>query len=110
MSQPSAASFERRDVSGHRTLFVGGEIDLSNAHELRDQLGSAMRESHSPTVVDLSAVEFIDSSGIAALIDAHHDAPKFGSTVVVVAPSTACRRVFELLRLEDVLNIRDAVS
>jgi anti-anti-sigma factor len=107
MSQPSAASFERRDVSGNRTLFVGGEIDLDNAHELRDQLRCAMRESHSPTVVDLSGVEFMDSSGINALIDAHRNAPEFGSNLVIVAPSTACRRVFEMLRLGDVIDIRD---
>jgi len=103
-----AATFERREVDGERTLCVSGEIDIDNAEKFRAQLWAAMRESHSPAVVDLSEVHFIDSSGVAVLLDAHEHAPTFDSRLVLVSPSSPCRRVLELLGLMDVLEIRNA--
>lgn len=108
MSGSPQVSFERRDVEGDRTLFVRGELDMANANEFRAQLADAMRESHSPTVVDLSAVAFMDSTGINVLCDAHDEASSFGSELLLIAPSPPCRRVFEILGLTNHFDIRDA--
>src|ERR1700712_3088469 len=102
MSEPlSAVGFERADVDGDRTLIIRGEIDFDDVDDLRAQLSSAMRESPSPTMVDLSEVAFIDSSGIRELVEANREAPSLGTELVLVAPSKVCCRVLEITGLID---------
>src|SRR4051812_16226385 len=64
------ATFVRSDRDGRATLVVAGEIDLVTAPFLRDELAAVIGDAGSTTVVDLSGVTFIDSSGLGALIDA----------------------------------------
>ena len=100
-------TYERVERAAGRTLVVRGELDLATADDLRRELHAVVAESHSPAYVDLSGVTFFDSSSIAVLIDAHHLATDHASGMVIVSPSPACRRVFDILGLEDVLDIRD---
>jgi len=65
----------------------------------------ARRPSSLTVFVNLSSVEFMDSSNIAALLAAHFRAEEAEAELVVVAPSPACRRVFEILDLGNVLRI-----
>ena len=99
--------FERVERDAGRTLLVRGELDLATADDLRRQLHAVIEESHSPAYIDLSGVTFFDSSSIAVLIDAHRLAPSHGSELIVISPSPACRRVFDILGLGEVLDIRD---
>ena len=68
---------------------LGGEIDLANA----GALGDALRRSTGPlpTVVDLTAVSFIDSSGIAMMLRVHQYAPIWGAPSPGVASHRARR-------------------
>jgi anti-anti-sigma factor len=100
-------TYERVERAAGRTLVVRGQLDLATVDELRRQLQAVIAESHSPAYVDLSGVTFLDSSSIAVLIDARRAAPSHNSELVVVSPSPACRRVFDILELRDVLDIRD---
>jgi stage II sporulation protein AA (anti-sigma F factor antagonist) len=89
-----------RDASGARVVKLSGEIDLSNADLLGDKLaGFAGEDDH--LVIDLSALEFMDSSGIAMLLRAAVRA----SSVEVRNPSDVVRRIIECTGLSDVLPI-----
>jgi stage II sporulation protein AA (anti-sigma F factor antagonist) len=89
-----------RDASGARVVTLSGEIDLSNADLLGDKLaGFAGEDDH--LVIDLSALEFMDSSGIAMLLRAAVRA----SSVEVRNPSDVVRRIIECTGLSDVLPI-----
>ena len=99
--------YERLERPAGRTLVVRGELDLATVDGLRHQLDAVIAESHSPAYVDLSGVTFFDSSSITVLVDAHRSAPAHGSELVIVSPSPVCRRVFDILGLGDVLDIRD---
>src|SRR4051812_213269 len=101
------ATFERSDINGDRTLIIRGELDMANADALQRQLSEVMSEAHSPAYIDLSAVEFIDSTGIARLIDAHRQAPALGTELVLLSPSLPCRRVLEILGLADHFTIKE---
>ena len=104
VAMPRAPGDSDSDDNG--THFVSGEIDMGNAGALRERLYQLIDEPRSRVFVDLSEVEFIDSSGIAALIDAERRATSRGSELVLVAPSLFCSRVLEILGLTEHFTIR----
>ena len=56
-------------------------------------------------LVDLSGVDYIDSSGIASLVEAFQKAKKAGTGFALAAPNPAALRVLELARLDRVFRI-----
>lgn len=85
------------DIDGR--LHVSGEVDAHSAPELAEQL--ADRIGDDDVEVDFSAVEFMDSSGLRVVIDAHQQALAAGSRLVVHAPSTSVRKIVEISGLAD---------
>jgi anti-sigma B factor antagonist len=104
---PVQASFERRESHGNITLVATGEIDMANAETLLQELIAAAAEAHSPALVDLSAVTFLDSSGVNALIEAHRRLEGTDVCLVLIHPSPPCRRVFEMTGIDQLFEIVD---
>jgi anti-anti-sigma factor len=61
------------DGEGGPVLHVRGEIDLATAGELRARVGEHARSVAAAVVLDVSAVTFIDSTGLKALVGAQAD-------------------------------------
>jgi anti-anti-sigma factor len=80
---------------------VVGEIDISTVRAVRSAMGTAIEGSPDRLVFDLSRVEFMDSSGIAVLLQAR----KAAGAVHIRNPSTVVRRLLELTGLADILPI-----
>ena len=90
-------------------MHLSGEIDLEESPRARQVLlGCVGRER--VVIVDLSAVEYIDSSGVASLVEALQAARKNGRQLGLAAPSTAARRVLELGRLDRVFPISESAE
>jgi anti-anti-sigma factor len=84
---------------------VDGEIDGSNAHALEDELIRLEREDgRSGIVLDLSRLEFIDSTGLAVILRAHQRGTKNGHSFSVVQPQGQVGRAFELCGLDAALS------
>ncbi|QDC17388.1 anti-sigma factor antagonist (plasmid) [Rhodococcus ruber] len=81
-----------------------GDIDLLTAPQLRTAIHEALADAPRAVVIDLSAVTFLASVGIAALLDAHAAA---GAEVpfAVVARGAATARPLELLGLTELLRV-----
>ena len=91
---------DERHADGCVWLKLTGELDLATAPRLADRL-HRLRAERRTVVVDLSDVEFMDSSGLHVLIDAATDARGGGWTLEVrddVSPQV--RRLFELTDVE----------
>ena len=101
MSANSVAS-EIRD--GYVLVRLRGEVDLSWSQAVRRVVLDALADN-TPVGVDLSEVSYIDSSGIAALVEGFQIARTRGSRFVLVAVSDAVRAVLELARLDRVFVI-----
>jgi anti-sigma B factor antagonist len=84
---------------GTCTLAVAGELDMANADTLRKALDDAAAEE---VVLDMSQLEFIDSTGIALLVAAHHRRNRDGRTGfrLVGSESAAVRRVMSVTGLD----------
>lgn len=89
---------------GFRLVTVGGEVDLSWSPQLRKAILDALA-TKKPVAVDLSQVSYIDSSGIAALVEGFQQARGKSQRFALVAISSAVRAVLELARLDRVFPI-----
>ncbi len=102
--ESSAMRHALREECGTLIVSFAGEVDLEHAQQAReillDQVGRRRR-----VLVDLSDVEFIDSSGIASLLEALQKATKAGTGFGLAAPSPAAARVLELTRLDRVFPV-----
>jgi len=81
-----------------RKIQVEGELDLAVAGQLEESLvraGAGYRE----VLIDLERCEFIDSTGIAAIVQAHRQLAEQGGRVVVCAPSAQVLRVLSITGL-----------
>jgi anti-sigma B factor antagonist len=88
------------------TVALTGELDISTGPQLDEELrrveGDAPR---AVIVVDLRGLEFIDSSGLRVLIAADARAHQRGARLVIVRGPEIVRRVFEVTRLDERLNV-----
>ena len=80
-------------------LHLGGEIDLANSH-LLDEAVAGGRPTENELVLDLSKVDFMDSSACLAILRVFRGHAPRG--MALRDPSPAARRVLDLLRVEDV--------
>lgn len=86
-----------------------GEVDLERSPGVRRALLDALSRKV-PVVVDLSGVSYIDSSGIASLVEAYQTARKQGTPFLLCAVSPAALRVMQLARLDKVFDIRPSLD
>jgi anti-sigma B factor antagonist len=85
-------------------LDVRGEVDLSWSQDIRRQVLDALSATPALAVV-LNRVSYIDSSGIAALVEGFQQARARGLRFALVAPSPSVTSVLELARLDRVFPI-----
>jgi anti-sigma B factor antagonist len=93
---------------GNPTLVVSGEIDLAVATRFAQALESIVERTTGTAVVDLSQVDFIDSSGIRELLHAKRNAELKHSELVLRAPSPQCRHVLEVSGALVEFKVRDS--
>ena len=102
MTVSNFAILERRDGDCSR-LLLKGELDIGSVPVLEDRL-SGLRDDAVAVRLDLSKLDFIDSGGLHALIQAMNDASANGWRLQIdrdVAPQAM--RVFELLALDGLI-------
>ena len=84
-----------------------GDIDLSRATSLRNHLKTALSSNPVRLILDLAEVTYMDSSGVATLIEAVGLARETGSALVLCNLQRRVRSIFEIARLEMVFTIAD---
>ena len=91
------------------TIFdLSGDIDFANSPEVRQSLLREIRESRTPrVVVNLSQVRYIDSSGVASLVEGLKASRDLGSRFALFGLSTAARETLQLSRLIKVFEVHE---
>jgi len=82
-----------------------GEIDLSNAPDLKATLDAVLDAGARYVIVDFEDLRFIDSTGVAVLLSAQRKVQARGGNLIVVCNDPSVRRVFEITGLIDVLHV-----
>jgi anti-sigma B factor antagonist len=106
--RPPEFRAERRSLSGAPGMFVSGEVDVSTVAGLTAALDDAIRESAGAFVVDLTAVDFLDSTGISVLVRARALLARDERALAVVCPPGPVRRIFEVSGIADLLALFDS--
>lgn len=84
------------------TVRCSGELDIAGGPTLRSTLDEA-RQAGLDVVVDLTDLEFIDSSGLGVLVGAHKDAAEQGRTISLRGANGAVAKVLRITGLTDVI-------
>ena len=89
------------------TIFdISGDIDLATSPELRKPLLRELREVRTPKVVlNLKAVRYIDSSGVASLVEGLKAARDVGARFILFGLNTTVREVLQLSKLVRIFEI-----
>ncbi len=89
------------------TIFdISGDIDLATSPELRKPLLRELRELRTPRVVlNLKAVRYIDSSGVASLVEGLKASRDVGSRFILFGLNTTVREVLQLSKLVRIFEI-----
>jgi anti-sigma B factor antagonist len=94
-------------VGAALVLAVGGDVDHATIPEVRAGVAKATAGDAQVVVLDLSAVTFLDSAGLALMVNLHVERP---GRLRVVAPMPIARRPIELTGLDQVLTMFDTVT
>jgi anti-anti-sigma factor len=94
----------------HLLLRLGGDLDLESSRAFRERLNELMRQAEGPTVLDLSELTFIDSSGLGTLVGLLR-VPESERPRLVLAPANGpVNRVLRSTRLESFLGIHPSIE
>lgn len=91
-------------------LHVGGEIDLATAPTLRERMTREIDGGEHRVIIDLTAVDFIDSTGLGSLIGALKRVRGHGGELRLVCAEPRILKVFEITGLDRVFEIHGDVA
>ncbi|MEU8224016.1 STAS domain-containing protein [Kribbella sp. NPDC048915] len=93
------------DAGPYVVVRAVGDLDLEGAPALTAELRSWLGPR--PVVLDLSGVDFMDSSGLGVLVGAHKEAGNRGGALILAAPSPRVQKIFKVTRLHKVFSVHD---
>jgi anti-sigma B factor antagonist len=98
-----------RETSGETTvLTLSGSVDIYTSPELRGELKVALEKEAPRILVDMGKVSFVDSSGLATLIEALQRMKVYGGKLRLCSLSANVLGVFQLANLDSIFEIRDS--
>src|SRR6266581_7150644 len=97
---PAASDMPRKDRPN--VLRLDGEIDLHVSPNVAESLRAMIEKKPKRLVVDLSRVTYIDSSGLAAFIEAMQKVEAYGGKFALAGLQETVRSIFEISRLDQV--------
>lgn len=87
------------------TLTVRGSLDINTAANLAEEIDKIIATKMKRIVVDLSQLDLIDSSGVAALVKLYKGVRSTGGGVTMSGARDQPLAIFKLLRMDKVFNL-----
>jgi anti-sigma B factor antagonist len=102
MPQPA---FDIQRTSHETKLTVRGSLDINTAPQLGEEIDRLLAAKPSHVLVDLSSLDLIDSSGVAALVKIYKGVRATGGTITIAGARDQPLAIFKLLRMDKVFNL-----
>ncbi|MFD5830837.1 STAS domain-containing protein [Lentzea sp. NPDC060358] len=93
---------------GWRVLAVAGELDIDTVPVLAARLDSDVSGAHA--VLDLGELQFMDSTGLALVLDWHRRLAEAGGQLRIASAQAPVHRLFELADVAQVLSLHASVD
>ena len=103
-------SVTTRAIDDFRVVDVAGEVDVFSASELANQLTQLFDAGRRIVMVDLTAVTFLDSTGLGTLVAARNRAEEAGGQLPVIGSGDRVMKLFRITGLEDVFEIYPSID
>ncbi len=111
MSSDESLAVHESDADGIRLLEVFGELDLATAPKLCSALDGARAHRVKRLVIDLTGVDFCDSTGLRALLGASTELRVSGGRLAVAClPNSPVARLFDIVGARETLRVFDTPS
>ena len=101
-------ALEEETRDGVRVVVIRGELDLDTSAQIGAPLAGAAEDRARPLVIDLTGCEFIDSTGLAALLHGAKPIQDDGSKVALVCPDNLVRQLLNLSAIDQTLPVFDS--
>jgi len=98
-------AFDVQRSSNSTTLSVRGSLDINTAAQLGEEIDRLLGDRPSVVVVDMSGLDLIDSSGVAALVKLYKGVRATGGDVMISGVRDQPLAIFKLLRMDKVFNL-----
>lgn len=105
LERPAGFGFSVVHVDGTVRVAVRGEIDIATSDELRSALLRLNEQGARHVTVDLADLEFIDSTGLGALIRVLKHYREQGGDVVLASPTKPVQKVLEITSLDKLFTV-----
>ena len=99
-----------REVDGKTIISVGGEIDVYTAPKLRDKITELVAAGVYDIVVDMGAVEFLDSTGLGVLVGGLKKVRAHDGTLQLVCSQDRLLKIFRITGLAKVFVIHESAE
>ena len=92
----------RRDGDAH-VVSLEGDLDMASAPELE----AFLKPFEGEVRIECAQLGFLDSRGLSLFVDVHRRLSERGGRLVLCHLAPNCRRVIEIMKLDEVLELRD---
>jgi anti-sigma B factor antagonist len=96
---------EVRHAEGRSVVALTGELDLATAPELRERLGLLSEKGENQVTLDLTDLDFVDSTGLSVFVMAFNRTQAGGGSMIIRNPSLPVMRIFEITGLTSIFTI-----
>lgn len=110
MADPDSITVNARTHEGAVLVCPTGDVDMSRSPVLRQTLREVQASRPKRLVVDLSGVEYMDSSGLATLVEAMRSSKASSTKLVLCGMNDKVRAIFEIARLHQFFTIVGSVD
>jgi anti-sigma B factor antagonist len=89
---------------------LSGEIDLQHSPELRQLLQTKITKRVPVLLLDFTEVAYIDSSGLATLVEYYKNSRGYSGRLAVAGLSNRVRSIFDLVRLSEIFGVYQSIA
>ena len=93
-----------------QVLELSGELDYHSSPELREKLSELTAKQAPKILVNLSGIDYMDSSGIATFVEAFQKTKRYQGRLILAELTATVRGVFEIAKLDSIFEIAATVT
>lgn len=101
---------EMRTEKKYLIISLEGELDVENSSSIKDNIRNRISSEYPNLVIDLTKVNYVDSSGLGTLIALQKDARFNGGALSIVGASDQIRRVMNITNIDKLFELYDTLE